>query len=85
VTNWQNMSVSNAGQAVQKSCCPDRYGKEEGHAREIVKQCKAQLGIGSGITAGEIPRKDRIAGDGCHKVKYSDFHDHGHPCHLGKN
>jgi peptidoglycan hydrolase-like protein with peptidoglycan-binding domain len=36
IGGWQSMSVTQAAQAVQRSCCPDAYAKWESLARDIV-------------------------------------------------
>ena len=36
ISGWQSMSVTQAAQAVQRSCCPDAYAKWESLARDIV-------------------------------------------------
>lgn len=36
IDGWQSMSVTQAAQAVQRSCCPDAYAKWESLARDIV-------------------------------------------------
>lgn len=51
ISGWESMSVSNAAQAVQVSCCPERYGQQESAAREIVTQCADTPAIYSGAFA----------------------------------
>ena len=36
ISGWANMTVTQAAQAVQRSCCPDAYAKWETLARDIV-------------------------------------------------
>ena len=36
ISGWQSMTVTQAAQAVQRSCCPDAYAKWESLARDIV-------------------------------------------------
>jgi len=36
ISGWQSMTVTQAAQAVQRSCCPDAYAKWETLARDIV-------------------------------------------------
>jgi peptidoglycan hydrolase-like protein with peptidoglycan-binding domain len=36
ISGWQSMSVTQAAQAVQRSCCPDAYAKWESLARDIL-------------------------------------------------
>lgn len=36
ISGWTSMSVTQAAQAVQRSCCPDAYAKWESLARDIV-------------------------------------------------
>ncbi len=36
IGGWQSMTVTQAAQAVQRSCCPDAYAKWESLARDIV-------------------------------------------------
>jgi cell wall-associated NlpC family hydrolase len=40
VQNWQNMTITDAAQAVQRSGFPDRYGTHEQSARQIVGAVK---------------------------------------------
>ncbi|MET9162073.1 NlpC/P60 family protein [Streptomyces parvulus] len=73
VKNWQNMSVTNAAQAVQRSGFPDAYAKHEGKAVQVVASASEggvqQINSTSGCTPMSIPASHNVGGYVSHALQ----------------
>ncbi|MDF1602145.1 peptidoglycan-binding protein [Nocardioides sp. YIM 152315] len=59
ISGWESMSVTQAAQAVQRSCCPDAYAKWETLARDIVAHESGAPTIPRADTPGRSRRTGR--------------------------